>query len=1102
MKVKACQKNIKKDLEAVEINWNDISQIKEENLNAELIIYKDILETPISSDQALNDTTLEGISEIDVLVRKREEKELFLDSWITPFVKSNAKFESLEFLLNDLEENFKETEKFNNIGEFIQALISVQNSIQVVIRNLGRNSKEYAKSITYGKFRSCIKLVKYFKNDSITDSSFKKLLEGSFNNEEAKYIEETLRILQRNYQLSEKLKSKNINLENVLDIGSERFAKAIEDIDSAGFLGCLFDKEFRKAKVLWKSISSDKRPKNLELSKIYALCKKYCLRLQEEKDLNTSTIGLDDLKMIAVEIKDIEKFFESLEDIENNYLEINDVFNPFDVFKEINFESNEMDFPELEDIQIIKELTLSESLEKSSSISSLLNNKIISLGEDPKEKIYTLNCQSLEQIIDDLKDFKESVSELEEELEKNSLFKGENLEFTLSKETINNILKLFGNLKTEEFPENLSRNLAEESINKAFLLLNKYLNIKNDQKIFYETLEDENLSGFIKSNYEDRKLDKISNLNIEEILEILDLLRIASNNLGLLLDYFRDKYSLQDLGINKGIEEIISISLESGISASLLFDSALLNKISEKASLEIKLSRYKGETLNQLKKQFCQLDKEFIENTSIYLNNNLYKPNDECLVEEPSQGRSPKLFTEGKLIRHEEKKSKRHLPLRLLFKQAYKSIINLHPCVMMSPSTAAQYLPKKTDIFDVLIIDEASQMKPEQAFSLIARCKQMIIVGDQKQLPPSSRFEKDYTSDEILDDDVDVEYSESILELADKVIGSKNALSLGWHYRSRHTSLIDFSNYYFYDNKLTVFASNDVGSQVVHKPVENSQYRGGVNLPEVKAVMDALLEQIKSDKEKSIIIATMNQQQESEVTLALEAELQNNKMLRDFDSKHQGNLDELVVKKLEDIQGDERDVVIISTVYGPDADGKITQMFGDINRANGHRRLNVLFTRAKHKVILVTSLRSSNIKESKREGPQILKKYLEYAEKGEITDLDRRTSGTTENAFEESIRQALTNRGYVVDAQVGSGGYSIDLAIRDPNDKSRYILAVECDGKAYHSSYSARANDRLRQEVLEGKGWNFFRIWSTDWNRDPISELDQLDKLVKKLSSK
>ena len=197
--------------------------------------------------------------------------------------------------------------------------------------------------------------------------------------------------------------------------------------------------------------------------------------------------------------------------------------------------------------------------------------------------------------------------------------------------------------------------------------MNKYLNIKNEQTLFYESLEDQDLSGFIKANYEVKKLDKISNLNIDEILEVLELLRITSNNLGLLLDYFRDKYSVQELGIYKGIEEIIAIALKSEILPSILFDSALLNKISEKVSLEIKLSRYKGETLNQLKKQFCDLDKDFIENSSNYLNNNLYKSNDECLVEEPRQGRSPKLFTEGKLIRHEEKKSKRHLPLRLLF---------------------------------------------------------------------------------------------------------------------------------------------------------------------------------------------------------------------------------------------------------------------------------------------------------------------------------------------------------------------------------------------------------------------------------------------------
>ena len=417
-----------------------------------------------------------------------------------------------------------------------------------------------------------------------------------------------MRFLQRNYQLSEKLKSQNINLENVLDIGDERFGKAIEDIESAGFLGCLFDKEFRKAKVLWKSISKEKRPKNLELSKIYSLCKKYCLRLKEEKDLNFSIIGLDTLKEIAVEIDNIDKFFECLEDVENNFLDSEEIFSAFNIFKETNFGDNELDFPKLEEIQLIKNLTLLESLEKSSSISSLLDNKIISLGEEPREKIYTLNCKNLEQIIDDLADFKQSVNDLEEELERVSIFQGENLEFTLSKEAINNILKLFGNLKTEEFPENLSKNLSEESINKAFLLLNKYLNIKNEQTLFYESLEDQDLSGFIKANYEVKKLDKISNLNIDEILEVLELLRITSNNLGLLLDYFRDKYSLQELVVYKGIEEIIAISLKSEILPSILFDSALLNKISEKVSLEIKLSRYKGETLNQLKKQFCELD--------------------------------------------------------------------------------------------------------------------------------------------------------------------------------------------------------------------------------------------------------------------------------------------------------------------------------------------------------------------------------------------------------------------------------------------------------------------------------------------------------------
>ena len=1093
-------KNILSDLDLIKLDWEKISLIKDKNLELELKIYNDIINSEISKEIAINDNTLGVISEIDVLVKDREEKELFLEEWITPFVKSNIKFESLETLLSYLEENFKDTEKFNNIGDFINALLKIQNGIQTFVRNLSRDSKNFAKGITYGEFRSSIRLCKFLKDDSISKELFKKLLSISFKNKDLSLIIYNLKILQRNHQLANKLKLRHLNIEHIIDIGAERFSKAIDDIKASGFLGCLVDKKLSKAKTLWKSISNQKRPKNIELSKIYLLCKNYCLSSAKEKELDESILNLDHLKAISVEIGNIDRFLESLCDAENNFNSLEKVIRAIEVFKEINFPNNDLDNDQLQEIELIKELSLADALEKASSISSLLKNKIISLGEEPKEKIYLLNCKSLEQTIDDLKDFKTSVNNLKIKLDENKIFQGDNLEFTLSKNSINNIIKLFGDLKSEEFPENISKSLSEKSINEAFLLLTKYLDIKSAQKTFYEYLEDQSLSKFIKSNYIDKDIEKLSEIHISKILDVLNLLSITGNNLGLLLDFFIDNNSLKELEVSEGIEQIISISLKSGIPASLLFDSALIRRISEEASLELKLSRYKGESLNQLKSQFCELDNNFIEKTSTYLNNNIYKPSDECLIEEPNQGRSPKLFREGKLIRHEERKSKRHLPLRLLFKQAYKSIINLHPCVMMSPSSAAQYLPKKTNIFDVLIIDEASQMKPEQAFSLIARCKQIIIVGDQKQLPPSSRFEKDYTIEDPLEEDVEVEYSESILELADKVIGSKNSLSLGWHYRSRHNSLIDFSNFYFYDSKLTVFASNNVASKVILKPVENSQYRGGVNLPEVKAVMEALIEQIQNDKDKSIIIATMNQQQEAEVRLSLESEILRNKTLSDFESKFQGTLNELAVKKLEDIQGDERDIVIISTVYGPDADGKITQMFGDINRANGHRRLNVLFTRAKYKVILVTSLKSTNIKESKREGPQILKKYLEYAEKGEISDLNRRVSGSTENPFEESIRKALTTRGYLVDAQVGSGGYSIDLAIRDPHDNNKYILAVECDGKGYHSSYSARSNDRLRQEVLESKGWNFFRIWSTDWFRDPISELNQLDKYIQKLS--
>ena len=207
---------------------------------------------------------------------------------------------------------------------------------------------------------------------------------------------------------------------------------------------------------------------------------------------------------------------------------------------------------------------------------------------------------------------------------------------------------------------------------------------------------------------------------------------------------------------------------------------------------------------------------------------------------------------------------------------------------------------------------------------------------------------------------------------------------------------------------------------------------------------------------------------------------------------------------LETIQGEERDIVIISTVYGPGENGVVSNQFGDLVRVGGERRLNVLLTRAKEKVFLVTSLKSSDIRLVDADavtGKRYLKDYLSYAETGIISDTLVRQSGEPENDFEEAIMNSLKERGYLVDAQVGCQNYRIDLAIKDPRDPSRYLLAVECDGATYHTGYSARVHDRLRQQVLEGLGWNVFRIWSTDWWRSPDQELQFLDKRIQELIS-
>ena len=285
--------------------------------------------------------------------------------------------------------------------------------------------------------------------------------------------------------------------------------------------------------------------------------------------------------------------------------------------------------------------------------------------------------------------------------------------------------------------------------------------------------------------------------------------------------------------------------------------------------------------------------------------------------------------------------------------------------------------------------------------------------------------------------------------------------------------------------------------------VEDPYYNESKNLPEVKTVMETLKSQILDDPTKTILIASTNRAQAGLIQDELDRLRNKDKVINDYISSHKGELDKLLVMNLETVQGEERDVVIISTVYGPDANGVVANRFGDLVRSGGERRLNVLLTRAKEKVYLVTSLNSGDIRVSPGAvtGKRYLKDYLSFAETGIISDTLVRESGEPENDFERAIMNAIKQRGYEVDAQIGCLNYRIDLAIKDPRDTSRYLLAVECDGATYHSGYSARVHDRLRQQVLEGLGWNVFRIWSSDWWRAPEQKLELLDETIEELLS-
>lgn len=435
--------------------------------------------------------------------------------------------------------------------------------------------------------------------------------------------------------------------------------------------------------------------------------------------------------------------------------------------------------------------------------------------------------------------------------------------------------------------------------------------------------------------------------------------------------------------------------------------------------------------------------------------------------------------------------------VRDLLDRAGVAAQQLAPCFMMSPLSVAQYLRPGSLKFDVVIMDEASQLRPEDALGAVARGGQVVIVGDPKQLPPTDFFRPDDqpTDDDELDD-ASVAEEDSILEVAMSIVRPPRRLK--WHYRSRHGSLIAFSNERFYDHDLIIFPSPhhehpELGVKYV--PVSGSAYRAGLNPPEAQQVARAAVDFMRDHPNLSLGVVTLNSAQRELLALEVDRLIVDTPGADEYVRKWESTLEPFFVKNLENVQGDERDVIFISTVYGRGEDGApMAQRFGPINRKEtGHRRLNVLFTRAKRKTVVFSCIDPGDIRidETSSLGVQALQGYLHYAKTG-ILDQAKPTSREPDSDFEISVARLLREQGYEAEPQVGVAGYFIDIGVRHPKRPGTFALGIECDGAMYHSAKSTRDRDRLRQEVLEKLGWTIHRIWSLDWYRNRDRELNRL----------
>ncbi len=497
------------------------------------------------------------------------------------------------------------------------------------------------------------------------------------------------------------------------------------------------------------------------------------------------------------------------------------------------------------------------------------------------------------------------------------------------------------------------------------------------------------------------------------------------------------------------------------------------------------LTTFKGELFEETIKKYRALNAQYQELVKAELYAKLASglPN---LTTEASENSEV-----GILMRNINNKGRGN-SLRTIFDSIPNLLARLCPCMLMSPMSIAQYLDvKRQQKFDLVIFDEASQMPTSEAVGAIARGENVIVVGDPKQMPPTRFFSAANTDEEAGNlDDLD-----SILD--DCLALKMPSKYLQFHYRSKHESLIAFSNSQYYNNKLNTFPSPDNRTCKVQCVKIDGHYDKGKsrqNKEEAKAVVNEVVRRLKDSelRKRSIGIVTFSSAQQTLIDDLL-AEVFNKDS--ELEAAATQSEEPIFIKNLENVQGDERDIILFSVGYGPDAKGKVSMNFGPLNLVGGERRLNVAVSRARYEMMVFTTLTSDmiDLDRTNAEGVHGLRNFLKFAEQGTLQLSDNTAPSENSNIFNNTathenlgniIAQRLNKAGYEVDTNVGYSAFRIDVAVIDPKDKGRYLLGILCDGRTYRQASTARDREICQPGILGALGWNIMKVWSVDWWED------------------